>query len=50
MDVLVKYKSEYEHYPPQQMYYKRIRYNLAHERFVVPWQMEESEKPKAKTK
>jgi hypothetical protein len=42
MDDFSKYKSEYESYPPYHVRYrKNIKYHISHERFVVPWQMEE---------
>ena len=44
MDTKVKYRSDYEYYPPRQMVYQETRYHFSHEKFVVPWQMEEEGK------
>ena len=47
MERKVKYSNDYENYPVYQVYYHRsIKYHVAHERFVVPWQMEEKSKEK----
>lgn len=43
MDSDNKYRNEYENYPPYKVYYhKSVKYHFSHERFVVPWQLEES--------
>ncbi|MDD4143921.1 MAG: hypothetical protein PHN68_04735 [Prolixibacteraceae bacterium] len=47
MEKNVKYRNDFENYPVYQVYYHRsIKYHVAHERFVVPWQMEENTKEK----
>ncbi|WP_172594359.1 hypothetical protein [Mariniphaga sediminis] len=51
MNTTLRYRNEYENYAPFQVYYhKSVKYRLSHERFVVPWQMEESKKEKSKSK
>jgi hypothetical protein len=51
MERKVKYSNDYENYPVYQVYYHRsIKYHVAHERFVVPWQMEENTKEKDSAK
>jgi hypothetical protein len=44
MDSKVKYRSDYEYFPSRQMYYQQVKYHFSQERFVVPWQMEDSTK------
>jgi hypothetical protein len=51
MDTTVKYRSDYENYPPYKVYFhKSVKHCLSHERFVVPWQMEENKKEKTNKK
>ena len=51
MDTALKYRSDYENYTPYKEYYHRIvKYHLSHERFIVPWQLEEDKKEKGKVK
>jgi len=51
MDTTVRYRSDYENYPPYKVYYhKSVRYHLSHQKFVVPWQMEEDKEEKGKVK
>lgn len=40
----VKYRSDYEYLPPRQVYTQKVKYHFYQERFVVPWQMEDSTK------
>ncbi len=40
-----KYKRENESYSSYRVHYhKSLKYNLSHQRFVVPWQMDEVKK------
>ncbi len=51
MDTTVRYRSDYENYPPYKVYYRKsVKYHLSHEKFVVPWQLDENKKEKANTK
>ena len=50
MDTDVRYRSDYENYPPYKVYlHKSVKYHLSHEKFVVPWQLEENKNKKEKT-
>ena len=45
MEKAAKYNNDFENYPVYRFSYRRtIKYHIAHERFVVPWQMEENSK------
>lgn len=47
MDTAVKYRSDYENYPPNKVFYRKtVRYQMSHQRFVVPWQLENDKKKK----
>jgi len=49
MKTLKKSKKEFESNTPNSEYYFRaVRYEVTHERFIVPWQMEDSEIRNAK--
>ncbi|MCA1759325.1 MAG: hypothetical protein LC658_06115 [Bacteroidales bacterium] len=51
MDTDVKYRSDYENYPPYKVYFhKSVKHHFSHEKFVVPWQMEENKKEKTNSK
>jgi hypothetical protein len=44
MKTISKIKTEYESKNPYRGYYYRsVRHEITHERFVVPWQMDEKE-------
>ena len=45
MDKKIRYRNEYEEHPPYKVYFrKKERYHFYNERFVVPWQMEHSQR------
>lgn len=51
METSVRYRSDYENYSPYKAYFhKSVKYHFSHERFVVPWQLEEDKKEKTKVK
>ncbi len=48
MTTIEKYQSDYENYLPYRVYFRRtVRYRITHERFVVPWQLNEEKKEKS---
>lgn len=51
MDTAVKYRSDYENYPPNKVFYRKtVRYQMSHQRFVVPWQLENDKKEKSESR
>jgi hypothetical protein len=51
MDTNVRYRNDYENYAPYKVYFRKsVKYQFSHERFVVPWQLEENKKEKTNSK
>lgn len=45
MDKKIRYRNDYEEHPPYKVYFhKKERYHFYNERFVVPWQMDHSQR------
>ncbi len=50
MNELVKHKNAYDNYRTIKVLYHNASQKASHEKFIVPWQMDEDNKRKEKTK
>ncbi|SHF21997.1 hypothetical protein SAMN05444274_10487 [Mariniphaga anaerophila] len=51
MNTGLRYRNEYENYPPYKVYFqKRVSCHVIQDNFVVPWQLEDDKKGKEKSR
>jgi hypothetical protein len=51
MEAPFKYRKESENYSPvREHYHRSFKYHLSHERFIVPWQMDDIKQKKENEK